>query len=195
MGKSEQFGTGVVQGVSTGPWPVIHSSDNHKWRTPLEVFEPLHREFAFSLDAAASDENRLCEAFIGEDQDALGPTPWTDYITEDAHLLPTIWLNPPYGRTVGQWIERADREAQRGCVVACLVSACTDTKWWAAWAWKASEIRFVVGRIKFIDHEGNRKAAARMGSSIVIFRPDYLRPNQTNPFVTLQTFHGEVDNG
>ena len=139
-------------------WQVIHSSDNHKWRTPPEVFEPLNAEFQ-------------------------GPKSWHEYIDSDA-VLPSIWLNPPYGRGVDKWMKRAYEEAQKGAIVVCLVFASTDTRWWADWVWKANEIRFMSGRVKFLDHEGNRQAAAPKGSAIVVFKPDHLRP-APNPWVTL----------
>ena len=164
-------------------WQVIHSSDNHKWRTPPEVFEPLNAEFKFVLDAAADVDNAKCVKHISEAMDSLGPKSWHEYIDSDA-VLPSIWLNPPYGRGVDKWMKRAYEEAQKGAIVVCLVFASTDTRWWAAWVWKANEIRFMSGRVKFLDHEGNRQAAAPKGSAIVVFKPDHLRP-APNPWVTL----------
>lgn len=50
--------------------------------------------------------------------------------------------------------------------VVCLVPARTDTKWWHDYAMKASEIRFVKGRLKF----GDSKNSAPFPSAIIVFR-------------------------
>lgn len=41
-----------------------------------------------------------------------------------------IYTNPPYGRTVQHWIEKAAREGAAGAEVILLVPARTDTAWW-----------------------------------------------------------------
>ena len=51
----------------------------------------------------------------------------------------------------GETVKSADEESQRGALVVCLVHARTDTRWWHDWAMKATEVRFVVGRLKFGD--------------------------------------------
>jgi len=152
-------------------WDVIHSSKDHSWRTPRNVFDALDEEFHFALDAAASDENALCDLFFTEETNALGPKPWTDCLSRGS-----VWMNPPYGRGVGSWLERAYNESRNGLTVVCLVFACTDTRWWADWVWKAEEVRLVTGRIKFLDREGKPRAAAPKGSAIVIFSPDWKGP-------------------
>ena len=155
-----------------GSWDVIHSSKNHSWRTPARIFNALNAEFSFGLDAASTRENTLCYNHITEEMDALGPTPWKNYY----HGYGSIWLNPPYGRGVGNWLKRAYEESQQGHTVVCLVFASTDTHWWADWVWKAEEVRLVSGRIKFLDHEGKPRAAAPKGSAVVIFSPEWRGP-------------------
>ena len=154
-------------------WDVLHSSKDDSWRTPPEVFSALNQEFNFTLDAASTEENSLCGTHITQEQDALGDTPWSEYIQTPG----AVWLNPPYGRNVGLWVRRAFVESQSSdlCVVV-LVMACTDTKWWSNWAWKAEEIRLVTGRIHFLDREGNRKAAAPKGSAVLVFSPHWRGP-------------------
>lgn len=155
-----------------GSWDVIHSSKNHSWRTPARIFNALNAEFSFGLDAASTRENTLCYNHITEEMDALGPTPWKNYY----HGYGSIWLNPPYGRGVGNWLKRAYEESQQGHTVVCLVFASTDTHWWADWVWKAEEVRLVSSRIKFLDHEGKPRAAAPKGSAVVIFSPEWRGP-------------------
>lgn len=49
--------------------------------------------------------------------------------------------------------------------MVCLIPARTDTKWWREYVMKASELRFVSGRIKF----GDSNAGAPFPSCIAIF--------------------------
>ena len=75
------------------------------------------------------------------------------------------WMNPPYGRDIARWIEKAYRESLKGITVVCLVPARTDTAWWHDYCMKG-EIRFVRGRIKFVGCKND----APFPSAIVIFR-------------------------
>ena len=74
-------------------------------------------------------------------------------------------MNPPYGRSIGQWVSKAYEASQTGATVVCLLPARTDTRWWHTYAMKG-EIRFIKGRLKF----GNAKANAPFPSALVIFR-------------------------
>jgi hypothetical protein len=53
--------------------------------------------------------------------------------------------------------------------VVCLIPARTDTAWWHDYAAKG-EVRFIRGRIKFVDQTGNGSNPAPFPSAIVIFR-------------------------
>lgn len=123
--------------------------------TPIALFDKLNREFGFTLDAAASPENALCERFLSREDDAL-KQPWTG----------SVWCNPPYGIHIGKWVEKGFNEAQHGAVVVMLLPANTDTLWFHRWCTKG-EIRFIKGRLKF----GSMGTAAPFPSMVVIFRP------------------------
>jgi len=144
----------------------LFSSEKHDWATPQALFDVLDDEFCFELDAAASSINAKCAAYITEEHDALSIS-WRTALT-DAGADPveaSIWLNPPYGRSIGKWIEKAHREAVDGCVVVVLTFCRTDTKWWHQWAMKAAEVRLIEGRIRF---EG-ATASAPAPSCLLIF--------------------------
>jgi len=47
----------------------------------------------------------------------------------------------------------------------CLLPARTDTRWWKDYVMKASELRFISGRVKF----GDSKVGAPFPSVIAIF--------------------------
>lgn len=41
-----------------------------------------------------------------------------------------MFCNPPYGRTIGEWVKKSYEESkQPGTIVVMLIPARTDTKW------------------------------------------------------------------
>lgn len=79
-----------------------------------------------------------------------------------------VWCNPPYGRQIGKWVEKAYNESLQGATVVMLLPARTDTKWFHDFIYGKAEIRFVRGRLKF----GNSKNSAPFPSMVVVFRGD-----------------------
>lgn len=131
---------------------VLYSSENEVWETPKDLFDKLDTEFHFDIDVCALPSNAKCTSFFTPDQDGLKQT-WKG----------VCWMNPPYGRKIGAWMRKA---LEAKTTVVCLVPARTDTKWWHEYAMKASEIRFVKGRLKF----GDSKNSAPFPSAIIVFR-------------------------
>ena len=131
----------------------LMSSDTCEWATPQDLFDELHAEFGFDLDTCAGAENAKCERYFSEADDGLAQK-WTG----------TCWMNPPYGDSIGLWVEKARLAAAAGAIVVCLVPARVDTAWW----WdncRYGEIRFLRGRLKF----GGAKTSAPFPSAVVIF--------------------------
>jgi phage N-6-adenine-methyltransferase len=123
------------------------------WETPMEVFNPLHVEFNFTLDVCASKENAKCLNYFTEEMNAL-ELPWAG----------VCWMNPPFGQQ-GKWVGKAYKEAQKGSTVVCLLPARTNTNWWHDYCLKG-EIRFIRGRPKF----KGAKYGLPQPLAIVIFR-------------------------
>lgn len=138
---------------------LLFSSDRMDWATPQALFDAVDEEFGFVLDAAASESNAKCKLFLGEEDDALSSPSWPA-IRGDA-----VWLNPPYGRQIGKWVERAYRESLKGLTVVVLVFVRTDTKWWQSWAMRAAEVRLIPGRVRF----GGSSAGAPAPSCLLVF--------------------------
>lgn len=68
-----------------------------------------------------------------------------------------VFCNPPYGRAITDWVEKAYREGTKdNTIVVMLIPARTDTRYFHDFIQHRSEIRFVKGRLKF----GNSKQAA-----------------------------------
>jgi phage N-6-adenine-methyltransferase len=139
----------------------LFTSQTDVWATPQHFFDRLHREFGFSLDCCALPDNAKCPAYFTPEQDGLH-LPWRG----------VVWMNPPYGREIGKWMQKAHQSSLEGATVVCLVPARTDTAWWHRYAMKAQEIRLVRGRLKF----GDGRNSAPFPSAVVIFRPGGHRP-------------------
>lgn len=135
---------------------VHFSSKDAEWSTPQTFFDRLTAEFGpFDLDVCATADNAKCERYYTKDQDGLSQ-PWTG----------KCWMNPPYGRGIGKWIEKAVNAALEGATVVCLVPARTDTRWWHDYVIPcASHIRFIKGRIKF----GGARYNAPFPNAVVVF--------------------------
>jgi site-specific DNA-methyltransferase (adenine-specific) len=131
------------------------SSATAEWSTPQDLFDRLDEEFAFTLDPCCTHENAKCEKHYTAAEDGLAQS-WTGE---------RVFMNPPYGRVIGRWMEKAWLSAQLGALVVCLVPARTDTAWWHDFAMKG-EIRFLRGRLKF----GGGRGSAPFPSAVVIFR-------------------------
>ena len=81
------------------------SSKKMDWRTPQAFFDDLNREFHFVLDAAAMPENAKCTQYF---------TPETDGLSRSWDVGGSVFCNPPYGREIGKWVQKAYSENVRG---------------------------------------------------------------------------------
>lgn len=144
----------IISQVNSG----LFSSATDDWGTPQALFDDINAEFGFTLDACASAHNFKVDNYFTKEDDALTKD-WTGM----------VWMNPPYGRTIGTWMAKAFAESQKGATVVCLVPARTDTSWWHDYAMKG-EIRFLRGRVKFQQPGKAGNNSAPFPSAIVIFR-------------------------
>ena len=132
-------------------------SKRQTYETPQDLFAPLAAEFRFTLDVAADAANAKCAEFFDEAADGL---------TQDWRGV--CWCNPPY-REQSRWVKKAFAEARAGrATTVLLVPARTNTGWWHDYCMKATEIRYIRGRLKFDDQPN----PAPFPSAIVIFRKD-----------------------
>lgn len=125
---------------------VLFSSSSVEWATPKSVYEKLNLEFSFNFDPCP----------LGGTTDGLAPlfVSWRNR---------RVFCNPPYGKGMEKWLERG-LEAE---IAVFLIPARTDTKWFHNIVLpKATEIRFIRGRLKF----GDAIHSAPFPSMIVIFR-------------------------
>jgi hypothetical protein len=126
---------------------VLFSSASVEWPTPKAVYEQLDAEFHFTFDPCPID---------GSAGDGVAPLFRSSWEGE------RIYANPPYNRAISAWLERAG-EAD---IAVFLLPARTDTRWFHRYVLpKATEIRFLPGRLKF----GDAKNCAPFPSLIAIF--------------------------
>lgn len=150
----------------------LFTSNKEEWETPQELFDELNHEFNFDTDLCASDKNTKCRRYVKK-----GDCYYSTGI-DKSDSLPYVhksgFMNPPYGRKIGEFVRKAYLLAlKEGKTIVCLLPARTDTRWWHNYCMKAYEIRFLKGRVKFInpDNRTAKPQPAPFPSAIVIFRP------------------------
>jgi len=126
-----------------------------EWYTPEWIFQEL--KLQFDLDPCSPHD---MESFV--------PAANKYTIYDNGLLKPwfgQVWLNPPYGRDTGTWM---DRMIAHGQGLALLFSR-TDAKWCQS-AMKASDaVLFMSGRIAFVPGLENQHKKSRAGAGTVIF--------------------------
>lgn len=146
------------------------------WGTPWPIFNRLHTEFNFSLDAAARADNTKLPRYIGPpgySPPPGAPEPYALDGLKSPWAPHRVWCNPPYGRALPDWLDKARIEWRWAApVIVLLTPARPDTRWWAIAANTCSEIRFIRRRIRF---QGADQGAA-FPSAVLIWRPGHHGP-------------------
>lgn len=131
---------------------VHFSSDTPEWYTPPHVVAAVINFFdAIDLDPCSnSHETPAIPAgkhYTAAD-DGLA-SPW----------FGRVYMNPPYGREIGQWVERASRayEAREIEAALLLVPARPDTAWFRRLG--NYTVCFIAGRLTFIGSDGTDNPA------------------------------------
>ncbi len=135
----------------------LYSSATDEWATPQSLFDRLSAEFGqFILDVCATSQNAKCEKYFTRNTDGLSHS-WTK----------RNWMNPPYGRVIASWVQKADYEAHQGNLTIALLPSRTDTRWFQDYIYRFYEVRFLRGRLKFNDGD----MPAPFPSMVVVFAP------------------------
>lgn len=105
-----------------------------EWETPRWFWEPLHRYFRFTVDAASSHQNALLPLHWTQEENALVQD-WS---------IHRVWCNPPY--------TMKDEFLGMGPLAVLsvyLLPNATDAAWW--WdAQEKAETWLIKGRIPFL---------------------------------------------
>ncbi|MDE2107172.1 MAG: hypothetical protein KGL39_58745 [Patescibacteria group bacterium] len=113
------------------------------WQTPPELVERIRTLFggAIDLDPATTSRNPV--------QARRCYTP-----AEDGILMPwagRVYCNPPYGRTIAHWADKAITEAAKpGVQIVMLMPARTDAQWFQRLAAACDGMLFFRGRLSFV---------------------------------------------
>ncbi len=141
---------------------VLLSSKDMCWCMPQYFFDKLNKEFSFVLDAAATDKTAKCSLYF---------TPENDGLSQSWDCGGAVFCNPPYGREISKWVKKAYMEANKGKnPIVLLIPARTDTTYFHDYIYGKAEIRFIRGRIRFTDENGNlADAPAPFPSMVVVY--------------------------
>jgi phage N-6-adenine-methyltransferase len=127
-----------------------------RW-TPPEIFVPLNIEHSFTLDVAASADNRKTRNYFDLNSDGLTQK-WSGE---------RVWCNPPYS-DIRTWVEKAWKSMlteRAESVVMLLPSNRTEQGWWQELVepWRDGggarqginlRVRFIAGRPRFFRPTG-----------------------------------------
>jgi phage N-6-adenine-methyltransferase len=137
------------------------------WCTPQDFFDRLNEEFGFVLDAAATDKTAKCTLYY---------TPETDGLSQSWDRGGAVFCNPPYGREIGKWVKKAYEEARGGGVRRCTAySRSNRYDLFHDYIYGKAEIRFVRGRLRFTDDDGNASDPAPFPSMVVIYNGERVK--------------------
>ena len=141
----------------------MFTSSTSEWYTPKDLYDKLNAAFHFKCDPCTTADNPLgTEIFYTKEQDGLRQE-WYD----------VTFLNPPYGREIGEWVEKAQLSTYIYNInVVALLPARTDTKWFHDWIYKRPNVMvdFLKGRLKFTSPDNKKPMPAPFPSMICIFR-------------------------
>jgi phage N-6-adenine-methyltransferase len=144
------------------------TSQHECWTTPPWVLERLYKVVGgeFCLDPCSPTKDRTrapvqAKRYFTEEEDGLS-RPWRG----------KVFMNPPYGRVMSDWMAKAAGEASSGRAspVIALVPARTDTEWWHQSVVAAgATVSLLKGRLKF---GGEGGTAAPFASALVLWGGD-----------------------
>lgn len=141
-------------------------------RTPTDIWNEISKEFDFTLDACASDENHLCEKYYTKENSCLDKD-WTNEV---------VYCHPMFDLNIGKFAEKCYKEMMEHNVLSVmLIPASTHTRYFHKFIYKKPnvEIRFLEKPNKgfrFLHDGGIEDDLTKIGYikplMLVIFRPE-----------------------
>lgn len=128
---------------------------------PAEDFAELNARFRFTVDVAASIENRKCDRHWTEETNGL----------EQSWAGERVYCNPPYS-DIMPWVKKAWQERQADLVVMLLPANRTEQKWWQD------------GIEPYRDRGGSPLTTEFMAGRLRFLKPGQteIQPNERPPF-------------
>jgi len=136
---------------------LMFSTGTIHWSTPQDFFDKVNNKYHFTLDACADTTNYKVRSYFSEKTNGLAQS-WQNDV---------VWVNPPYGKTISDWIKKAHDECSINCTIVMLLPARTDTRWFHDYIYGNPDcsITFIKGRLKF----SGSKSSAPFPSMLVEF--------------------------
>ena len=170
----------------------MFSSENNKWSTPRSFFEELNKEFNFTLDPCCTEKSALCKKFYTPKEDGLKQS-WAGerVFVNPPYNKPENACIQPYEKCKKKiceergyhideyipgkvdWIKKCYYEMyyMSADIVVALLPVRTDEVAFHEYIYELSEIRFIKGRLKFVDMDtGHDSTPAPFPSMLVIWR-------------------------
>ena len=146
------------------------------WRTPQGLWDQLHAEYRFDLDAAASLDNTKRSWFFD------GSTPARDglkspWLAADGHPA-RVWCNPPYNPRgeIERWLRKGLDELSRGVFSVFLVPMSSSVGWFNDLVVPYAEWHTFRPRIAFIDPApGHTRENPKQDNLLVVYDPRSAR--------------------
>lgn len=145
-------------------------------RTPTDIWDSLSKEFQFTLDACASDENHLLPKYYTKDNSCLTKD-WTGEV---------VYCHPMFDMHIGDFVEKCSQESEKGVLSVMLIPASTHTRYFHKFIWDKQnhrpkenvEVRFLEKPNKgfrFLHDGGIEDDITKIGYikplMVVVFRP------------------------
>jgi hypothetical protein len=159
----------------------VLSRASDRWGTDRALVDRLRQEYQFDLDLAAEKPTAIPTSlwgprYFGPDhpvegcRDAL-TVDWLVYGTEG-------FLNPPFS-LLSDFVAKAWEERCKGFCTVAVLPVKAEQPWWHTYVPLADELRFLKGRLRYIDPDTNVLGdSARFASAVVIW--DGRKPNPIN---------------
>lgn len=132
--------------MNTHTRKLMFSSKRQDWATPQHIFDELNREFNFTLDPCCTERTAKCKKFYTPKEDGLSQS-WEGE---------RCFVNPPFGREQAAWIKKGWEESRKpNTLVVFLIPARTDTRHFHKYLYPYAELRFIKGRLKFVNPDSD----------------------------------------
>ena len=122
------------------------------WMTPPQIIEELTQEFGVMFDPCPKHWNGLWDGL-------------------EISWKKVTFVNPPYGN-MKAWVKKCHDEWLMGKTVILLIPPRTCASYFHNWIYQKAELRFIRGRLKFIDGRNptDKPKAAPFPSMLCVFR-------------------------
>lgn len=141
----------------------VIGNKSEEWYTPPELLDLIYQVMDVDLDPASPyPPSVLARRHYDKKSNGL-IKPW----------FGNVYLNPPYGRNINQWISKLCDEWEQFHInnAVVLIPNKTDTKWFFDLAQHARCFCTITGRIKFLSDHSNYSSGT-FGNLLVLLTDD-----------------------